>query len=85
EEALLLGLDDRGYPEERMTVSRAGEVCFVEIPANIHALTHTDRNAAAEWRLALRRTLQSAFARGYSAVDFVPTQRSGAYVLERQI
>ncbi|MGQ9908975.1 MAG: GNAT family N-acetyltransferase [Candidatus Flexifilum sp.] len=84
-ETLLLAPDENGRPEERLAVSRAGDLCFVEIPAHINALARIDRNAAAEWRLALRRTLQAAFARGYSAVDFVPTPQSGAYVLERQI
>lgn len=85
DDALLLAPDDSGKPAERTSIDRAGDPSFVEIPANITALARVNRNAVAEWRLAVRRTLQAAFSRGYTAVDFVPTAASGAYVLERMI
>ncbi|MEP7292115.1 MAG: GNAT family N-acetyltransferase [Chloroflexota bacterium] len=74
---LLLRADERGYPiiEE----SAWDKDCYTAaVPADLDGLRRTDRPAVPKWRLALRDVLQSAFARGYQAVDF--TQHRGLYV-----
>jgi chorismate synthase len=55
---------------------------LVEIPSNLPHLKQTHPEGALAWRLALRAAMQSAFAHGYMATDFLtlPDNRC-AYVL----
>lgn len=50
---------------------------LVQIPHNLRALANP---AAAAWRLALRKSLSTAFSRGFVAVDFTSAD---AYLLRR--
>lgn len=51
---------------------------LIGIPRNLRNLP--DNVSAADWRIALRKALASAFARGYAAVDFTSAD---AYLLRR--
>jgi predicted GNAT superfamily acetyltransferase len=55
---------------------------LLEIPSDFRAIKEKDKTLALEWRLYLREVFQSAFASGYSVVDFVLGQGRGFYVLE---
>jgi predicted GNAT superfamily acetyltransferase len=59
---------------------------LVEIPTDFQALKARDRALALEWRLALRATLEPAFAAGYAAVELLRSSDGSraAYVLVRQ-
>ena len=56
------------------------------IPCDFQDLKRRDRSLALEWRLAVRRALEPAFARGYAAVEFLrdASGERGAYLLFRQ-
>jgi predicted GNAT superfamily acetyltransferase len=54
---------------------------FVEIPYHIRALKMSDKPLALEWQMAVRETLQVAFARRFMAVDFVIQGERCWYVL----
>jgi len=69
------------------------QFCLAEIPQNVNHLKHEMPELALKWRLALRDTMQHAFAAGYTAHDLVtiedrpyyalmPTERWYLYVLE---
>jgi predicted GNAT superfamily acetyltransferase len=57
----------------------------LEIPAEWDAVCRADPALAREWQLVARRAFESAFARGYAAVDVATTPGAAtvAYVLER--
>jgi predicted GNAT superfamily acetyltransferase len=61
---------------------------LVTLPADIDGLVATDPSVARQWRFALRKTLQTAFAAGYAVTGFVPsaepTSGNAAYVVERR-
>lgn len=55
---------------------------LAEIPSSLNRLKETNPQIALAWRFALRSTMQAAFAKGYSATDFVTTTEGrSAYVL----
>lgn len=56
----------------------------VEIPTEFAALKRRDAGLGLDWLLAVRRTLQHYFGRGYLAVDYVVAGDRGAYVLRRE-
>lgn len=58
-------------------------VCYIEIPYQISALKRSAMAYAQAWQLALRSTMQTAFALGYVIVDFVTQDQRGWYVLKR--
>jgi len=70
-------VDDAGAPALRLDDAPAGAPLAAHIPADIGRLRERDADAALAWRLALRRALSWAFARGYTARDFA----DGAYLL----
>ena len=58
---------------------------LLEVPSDWDAVCRGDAGLAREWQGVVRRAFESAFARGYAAVDVAtPTDAAGvAYVLER--
>jgi predicted GNAT superfamily acetyltransferase len=74
-----------GRPGPKATPSGESHV-LVELPADFQAVKARDRGLALEWRLALRGTLEPAFAAGYAAVELLRSADGGraAYVLVRQ-
>ncbi len=44
---------------------------FIQIPTNIRAIISTDLALATAWQQQIRYLLQTAFAAGYNAVDFI--------------
>jgi predicted GNAT superfamily acetyltransferase len=58
---------------------------FVEIPFNLKQLKSSSLALALEWQLALRQTLQQAFAQGEVVVDFVTLEDHCWYVLRASI
>ncbi|MGO0061969.1 GNAT family N-acetyltransferase [Brevibacillus fluminis] len=74
-----------GYPHP-LARGRVGEHdgMLLAVPAAIHSLKKEQLEIAAEWRMALRRMCQDAFAQGYIAVGLLKTEGPvHAYVLER--
>src|SRR5205823_13344101 len=71
---------------------RPGQVTFaedthllLEIPPRFQELKATDPAAALAWRLAARDAFETAFARGYAAVEFLRSADGrGAYLLVPQ-
>ncbi len=59
---------------------------LVEVPSDIQAVKARERALALAWRLALRETLEPAFAAGYAAVELVLSRDGSraAYVLVRE-
>lgn len=55
-------------------------VC-IEIPFDIQTLKQTAIQQAQAWQLAVRQTMQTAFAQGYSIIDFVVDEGRCWYVL----
>ncbi len=55
-------------PDEQPCLVAAGDDRWVRVPADIVALRHEDRTAAARWRISARRAFQSCFAAGFRAV-----------------
>jgi predicted GNAT superfamily acetyltransferase len=68
--------EDAAFKNERVSI---------EIPLNVQAIEETDFALAAKWRTATRAAFTEAFAKGYIAIDFVRGDRTGKYVLEKQI
>jgi predicted GNAT superfamily acetyltransferase len=83
QEAFLLYGDADGQPRrwqpDSLTAFRYG----VEIPYHLAALKRDDIERAKAWQIALRQTLQAAFAQGYAAVDFAADGQRCWYVLEQ--
>lgn len=78
----VLHINDQGTPLVNTAFTFTGDPCFAEIPST---LTGQGTEWVVAWRLALRQALQAAFGRGYAAVDFLPTQHGGAYILTRAL
>jgi predicted GNAT superfamily acetyltransferase len=61
---------------------------LVFIPNDIDRIMASDQNAALEWRLRLRRELQTAFAAGLAITGLVPDadpqHELAAYIVERK-
>ena len=74
--AQALTVGSRGEPVATPAKSR---VLLCHVPDDILALRRSDPTMAREWRLALRRALGDALARGYAISG---ATRSGWYVLE---
>jgi predicted GNAT superfamily acetyltransferase len=59
----------------------------IMIPVDIDQIVQTDRAAALEWRLRLRRDLQTAFGAGLAITGFAanvdPDRGLSAYLVER--
>jgi predicted GNAT superfamily acetyltransferase len=58
--------------------------CFAEIPYKFKELKKSNMKTAQQWQIALSETMLSAFAAGYSAVDFVRHNGRCWYVLEKR-
>jgi len=57
----------------------------MSIPAQFQQLKARDPKLALEWRLAARAAFESAFAKGYAAVEFLRSADGrGAYLLVPQ-
>lgn len=54
---------------------------FAEVPISLTELKKHTPHLAYEWRIALRHTLQNAFAHGYFIDDFVSGEERSYYVL----
>ncbi len=76
----LIQADAAGLPEVHALESHETGV-LIEIPASINHLKQTDLQAALAWRLALRETMQQAFAQGMTIVDFTHVNNRWVYVL----
>ncbi|MET3288245.1 UNVERIFIED_CONTAM: putative GNAT superfamily acetyltransferase [Brevibacillus sp. OAP136] len=77
--------ETNGYPHP-LVRDRVGEHegMLLAVPADIHSLKKDQLEVAAQWRMALRRMCQDAFAQGYVAVGLLKTEGPAhAYVLER--
>jgi chorismate synthase len=58
---------------------------LMEIPARFQELKARDPESALAWRLAVREAIETAFARGYAAVEFLrAADGRGAYLLVPQ-
>jgi predicted GNAT superfamily acetyltransferase len=58
---------------------------LLEIPAHFQELKARDAQTALAWRLAARQAIESAFAHGYAAVEFLrAADGRGAYLLVPQ-
>jgi predicted GNAT superfamily acetyltransferase len=66
------------------TLMDNADACLVEIPTDIAAIKCSSPELALQWRLELRRTLQTAFTRGYKAVDVVLLENRMFYLLVPQ-
>lgn len=75
-EAVVLSSDADGNP---IAAASDAPCLFAQIPRSLKSLMPDEINA---WRMALRASLEDAFARGYVAVDFVEQGSSCGYVLE---
>jgi predicted GNAT superfamily acetyltransferase len=62
-------------------VQQAPDFAYIQIPRHARTL---DASMMHTWRYALRDALQSAFARGYRAIDLLEYDGGVFYVLERQ-
>jgi len=69
-----------------VNAGRAGEShLLLSIPAQFQQLKARDPKLALEWRLAARAAFESAFAKGYAAVEFLRSADGrGAYLLVPQ-
>jgi predicted GNAT superfamily acetyltransferase len=82
EPTLLLTADERGYPAA--TPSQWDQPLYAAaVPPDLDALRKADRPAVLAWRLALRDVLNTAFQRGYTAVDFTKTDGRYLYRLAK--
>ena len=58
---------------------------LIEVPPQFQEIKGRDRALALDWRTAARAAFESAFSRGYAAVDFLrSTDGRGAYLLVPQ-
>jgi predicted GNAT superfamily acetyltransferase len=81
---LLLGADKRDYPALADADTAWDQPAYlVSVPRDLDGLRRTDRQAALEWRLALRQVMQAGFEHGYAAVDFSDNAVDCAYILRR--
>lgn len=77
----LLWADEKDCPKLNASFDDALPFYFAEIPADLAALKQSAPDLALAWRLALREALQAAFARGYTATDFISWNDRKGYVL----
>lgn len=83
--------DDRDLPVCPTPIELpATDRFLVEFPANFQSIRRADRELAVAWRLHLRSICQSAFASGYTVIDYVhePVHESGPrarsfYIMQR--
>ncbi len=57
--------------------------CLVEMPGNIQQLKNRAPHIALQWRLQSRQIFEQAFARGYTAVDFLRKNDCNYYLLQK--
>lgn len=84
ESDFLLLADEDNFPRF-VEASLQNTLLYIEIPADISSLKRTDLPLALEWRLAVRTSMQQAFERGFSIVDFVALVGRYAYVLSASV
>lgn len=77
----MLTVTPDGAPEIHTPLEAHPAALYAEIPQNIAKLRRLRPALAYAWRMALREVLLSAFALGYSAVDFVEDGARSWYVL----
>jgi len=75
----LLRADEHGHPQPDEKPHAAWH--FIELPYDIDAVKRQDMGLALAWRMATREAFLSAFAQGYSVVDFVNAPNRCWYVL----
>jgi predicted GNAT superfamily acetyltransferase len=71
EPVFLLRVRDGKQPHIDLSLLGLLSSCCVEIPSSLSSLKRFHSNLLHTWRLALRETLQAAFGRGFTLVDFV--------------
>jgi predicted GNAT superfamily acetyltransferase len=79
----LLSSDDSGQFQLHQPSSLTAPYYLVEIPYQLAALKRDHIERAKAWQIALRQAMQSAFAHGYEAADFVDDGKRGWYVLQK--
>jgi predicted GNAT superfamily acetyltransferase len=67
-----------------VVVALAGEHTVIEIPSNIDALLHQDRETALQWREETRWAFTEAFKAGYVVESFTRERLVGRYVLTKK-
>ena len=60
-----------------------GDLCLVEIPADLSTLKQEVPDLALKWRLQTRDIFESAFATGYTAVDLLRREGRNYYLLQK--
>lgn len=75
----LLQRDEHGQPQIVGVADGKAVGYRVQLPQQIKGLSH---DTLVAWRLALRATLQTAFATGYAAVDFLADE--AAYIVHKR-
>jgi chorismate synthase len=79
--SFFLQADNHNQPIQNNLPSDLPSPCLIEIPGDLAGLKQMSPQAALNWRLALRQALETAFASGYSATDFVVLGGRYCYVL----
>ncbi len=68
-------------------LSLTSEMILLETVADIHPIKETNMELAFDWRIKIRKAMQSYFAKGYLAVDFISVmergERRNRYVLQK--
>ncbi len=79
----LLAADEAGVPRLSPQLKNAltHDWYFIQIPYHIGTLKRSDINRAKDWQNALRQAMQTAFAQGYTALDFISEGERCWYVL----
>jgi predicted GNAT superfamily acetyltransferase len=80
--------DDRALPVCQDPIEPPSTDRFlVEFPADFQSVKRADRDLAVAWRLHLRSICQSAFASGYTVIDYVhePGQRARSYYIMQRL
>jgi len=75
DESLRSSIEKAGAREDRL---------LIQIPSDFQALKAADKNLALEWRLRARASFEEAFAKGYTATDFLVEGGRTYYLLERE-
>ena len=74
-------LSDEQQRPTLLDFTRSSSPVLVEIPSNLSRLKQANPGLALDWLLAVRESLQHAFAQHYTIVDFISLDKRFAYVL----
>lgn len=80
---MMLSVGESLQPVSSVDTSWKAATLQIAVPRHLDAIRRTTVDGVLAWRLALRETLQEAFARGYSIVDFSSTEGLDRYILKR--